>query len=33
MCPGLHVNKVGWYLHDTNKPTSKTENITDAKKK
>lgn len=24
---GLYVNKVGCYLHDANKPTSKTENI------
>lgn len=28
MWPGLHVNKVGCYLHVTNNPTSKTENIT-----
>lgn len=33
MWPGLYVNKGGCYLHDTNKPTSKTQNRTDTKKK
>lgn len=33
MWPDLYVNKVGCYLHDTNKPTSKTEIITDTKKR
>lgn len=28
MWPGLYVNEVGCYLHDTNKPTSKTEMMT-----
>lgn len=28
MWPGLRVNKGGFYLHVTNNPTSKTENIT-----
>lgn len=28
MWPGLYVNEVGCYLHDTNKPTSKTEIMT-----
>lgn len=28
MWPGLYVNEVGCYLHDTNKPTSTTEIMT-----
>lgn len=28
MWPGLYVNEVGCYLHDTNKPTRKTEIMT-----
>lgn len=33
MWRGLYVNKDGCYLHDTNKPTSKTENMSDNRKK
>lgn len=33
MWHGLYVNNDGCYLHDTNKPTSKTENMSDNRKK